>query len=96
LIALPEKKDAFGQIYNIGNNEEVSIKELAERIKSRLNSSSEIVHIPYEKAYGKGFEEMLRRVPDTTKINSLIGWKPTTSLNEIINKTADWFRQQEG
>jgi len=92
LIKLAETKEAVGQIYNIGSNEEISIYNLALKIKERLNSKSEIIFVPYEKAYGEGFEDMKRRFPDISKIKALIGWEPKTSLNEIIDKIAESLR----
>ena len=76
--------DAIGEVYNIGSTYEVSINSLAERIKYLTKSNSEIVHIPYEKAYEGGFEDMQRRVPDITKIATLTGYQPSFSLDEIL------------
>ncbi|MEK6889285.1 MAG: GDP-mannose 4,6-dehydratase [Nanoarchaeota archaeon] len=94
LVRLPEMDESAGQIYNIGSREEVSIRQLAERVKAKLGSKSEIVYVPYSEAYGAGFEEMMKRVPDTSKIHSLIGWSPTASLDDIIDKTSAWFKLQ--
>ncbi|HUF85488.1 MAG TPA: nucleoside-diphosphate sugar epimerase, partial [Acidimicrobiia bacterium] len=76
-----------GDVFNVGSTEEISILELAERIKGRVGSSSPIELIPYDRAYEAGFEDMLRRVPDTTKISALTGWAPTRTLDEILNET---------
>lgn len=76
---------SIGNIYNVGGKGEVTINQLGSLIKSRLNSSSEIVHIPYEEAYERGFEDIPRRVPDISKIKLHLGWEPTKSLNEIID-----------
>ncbi|MBI1250536.1 MAG: NAD-dependent epimerase/dehydratase family protein [Alphaproteobacteria bacterium] len=81
LIAAPQ---AIGQIFNVGNDEEVSILELAERVRGMAGSSSEIRLIPYEQAYGPGFEDMQRRVPDVSKLERTIGFRPRTPLNQII------------
>src|SRR5688572_28670471 len=81
LIRVPS---AFGQVFNIGGNEEVTINQLAEQVRVAAGSSSPIVHVPYEQAYAEGFEDMLRRVPDVTKLERTIGFKPTTSLEKII------------
>ncbi|MBN1562963.1 MAG: GDP-mannose 4,6-dehydratase [Anaerolineae bacterium] len=75
-----------GEVFNIGNNEEVTILELAERVKTRANSHSEVVLIPYDQAYEKGFEDMRRRVPDVGKIHKAVGWQPTTSLDTTIDQ----------
>jgi len=81
LIATP---DAVGQVVNVGSDEEVSIRELAERVKQKAGSPSEIVTIPYEEAYAEGFEDMQRRVPDCTKLERLTGFRPRTPLDRII------------
>ncbi len=75
---------AVGQVLNIGNTEEISMRALAERIKAQTGSRSEIVTIPYDKAYEAGFEDMRRRVPDLTKIRALIGYEPLVGLEEMI------------
>lgn len=84
LAALPGRDDLYGQVLNIGSTEEVSILGLARRIKRATGSPSEIVLIPYDEAYGDGFEDMLRRVPDTNKIARALGWRPTASLTQIL------------
>jgi UDP-glucose 4-epimerase len=85
LAALSARSDVYGQVYNLGSTEEVSIWELAERIKEATDSSSEIVRIPYDEAYAEGFEDMRRRVPDIGKIRETIGWEPTVSLDAILD-----------
>lgn len=85
VAALAETPEASGGIFNIGSQESVTIRALAERIRARAGSSSEIAFIPYEKAYNPGFEDMRRRMPDISKIGKLIGWKPEKSLDEIID-----------
>jgi UDP-glucose 4-epimerase len=86
LIRTPE---AVGDVFNIGAEEEISIRGLAEKIRDRLGSSSEIVTIDYEEAYGDGFEDMERRQPDTRKLQDLTGWKRTLDLDAIIDQTAE-------
>ena len=83
---------AVGEVFNIGSSEEVTIEALAERVKELTGSDSEIVHIPYEQAYGEGFEDMPRRVPDIRKIEALIGYTPRKSLDEILSGVIDYFR----
>lgn len=95
LIGLLNHPGAVGEIFNIGNNEEITIRELAERIKEMTKSNSMIVSIPYEKAYKEGFEDMERRVPDLTKIHELIGYKPQVQLNEMIKQIWEYFREKE-
>lgn len=84
LIKLMDRSDAVGQVYNIGSNEEISIFQLAEKVKELTNSDSEIVFMPYDEAYEEGFEDMPRRVPDITKINQLIGFHPEMTLEGIL------------
>ncbi|MFQ3534262.1 MAG: GDP-mannose 4,6-dehydratase [Aggregatilineales bacterium] len=86
IIGLGEAPDVNGEVFNIGSNEEISIYELAERIKARTNSRSEIQLVPYDRAYETGFEDMRRRVPDIRKIYACIGWQPTTPLDETIDQ----------
>jgi UDP-glucose 4-epimerase len=92
LIALMEQPQAVGEVFNIGSDEEVTIRALAERIKALTGSQSDIVCIPYEQAYGEGFEDMPRRVPDISKIGNLIGYRPTKSLDQILQGVIDYFR----
>jgi len=84
LIKLMDRSDSVGQVYNIGSNEEISIFELAKKVKQLTNSDSEIVFLPYDEAYEEGFEDMPRRVPDITKINQLVGFLPEMTLDGIL------------
>ncbi|MDD2751954.1 MAG: GDP-mannose 4,6-dehydratase [Candidatus Omnitrophica bacterium] len=84
LIKLIGATNTEGEVFNIGSQEEISIDQLAKEIIRLTKSKSKIMHIPYEKAYEEGFEDMQRRVPDTSKINKLIGFKPTYRLSEIV------------
>jgi UDP-glucose 4-epimerase len=93
LVNLMENPECFGQVTNLGNDEEVTIKQLAERAIELTGSKSEIRYIPYEDVYGDGFEDMQRRVPSLEKARQLIGYRPTRSLNEIINDVAAEARQ---
>lgn len=93
LIGLAEHAEANGNVYNIGSTDEISVLELAQRIKRLTGSSSQIVFIPYSQAYEEGFEDMMRRVPDLSKINQLIGYAPTMCLDEIL---ADIIRHHRG
>ena len=81
---LMEHEELYGEVFNIGSTEEVTIMELAERIQTAARSSSEVALIPYEQAHGPGFEDMFRRVPDLSKIGGAIGWRPERSLDEIL------------
>jgi UDP-glucose 4-epimerase len=92
LVKLIENPNCFGQVVNLGNDEEVTIKELAERAIELTGSKSEIRYIPYEDVYGDGFEDMQRRVPSLEKARRLIGYQPTHSLTDIINDVANEAR----
>jgi UDP-glucose 4-epimerase len=92
LVALMDHPAAVGEVFNIGSNEEVTISALANRVKELANSDSEIVTVPYEHAYGEGFEDMPRRVPDIGKVERLIGYRPTRSLDEILKGVIEFFR----
>ena len=94
VIALIDEPGAVGQVFNIGNGEEITIGALAERIRTLTGSSSNIVRIPYEQAYEQGFEDMPRRVPDISKIRALVGYEPTVGLDEILSRVIEYFRQQ--
>ncbi|MBX5478412.1 MAG: GDP-mannose 4,6-dehydratase [Pyrinomonas methylaliphatogenes] len=91
LMRLMEHPQAVGEVFNIGSNEEVTILELAERVRKLTGSPSEIVFVPYDEAYEQGFEDMPRRVPDISKINALIGFRPTKSLDEILQTVIDFY-----
>ena len=95
LIGLMERKEAYGQVFNMGNTEEITILALAEQVIARAGSQSPIVYIPYEKAYEPGFEDMPRRVPDIAKIHGLIGWQPTIGLSQILDDVIASFRTGE-
>ena len=94
VIALIDEPGAVGQVFNIGNGEEITIGALAGRIRTLTGSSSNIVRIPYEQAYEQGFEDMPRRVPDISKIRALVGYEPTVGLDEILSRVIEYFRQQ--
>lgn len=97
LLKLADHEAAVGQVFNIGNDrEEVSIRDLAGRVKARTKSTSEIVTVPYDQAYEEGFEDMQRRVPDLAKIRGLIGYEPQVHLDEILDRVAAYFSSDEG
>lgn len=87
LLRLLEHPDAIGEVFNIGSSEEISILDLAGRVIEATGSSSAIDVIPYDQAYDVGFEDMQRRVPDTTKLRTLTGWVPTRRLDDILRDT---------
>ena len=86
LIGLMDDERAEGEVYNVGATEEISILRLAEMIATRAGCDSAIQLVPYEQAYEAGFEDMKRRVPDTSKLHSLVGWQPTRHLAEILDE----------
>lgn len=96
LIGLAENSETNGEVYNIGSTEEISILALAHKIKKMADSDSRIVLIPYEQAYKDGFEDMMRRVPDLTKINCAIGYSPSMDLEEILMHTIQYHAAESG
>ena len=88
MVAIAEDPTSRGQAFNLGGSFEVSIMDLARRIIAVVGSDSPISLVPYERAYGEGYEDMRRRVPDTTKARELVGFDPTTTLEEIIINVA--------
>lgn len=90
LMAQPE---AVGQVFNIGGAEPISIRDLASKVKQLAGSASEITFIPYEQAYGPGFEDIHYRVPDTTKLARLLDFRPTRTLDEIIGEVIRYERE---
>lgn len=94
LTRLMDTESAVGEVVNVGNIEEITIEDLAHRVKDRTASSSAIKYIPYDQAYEPGFEDMMRRVPCVDKLCALTGFRPQRSLNEIIDRVAEHFRQK--
>jgi UDP-glucose 4-epimerase len=92
IIKVGEHPDANGEVYNIGSQQEITMLDLAKRIKELAKSESKIVFIPYEQAYEEGFEDMMRRVPDLTKVHRLIGYEPTVKLDEILRSVIEDVR----
>jgi len=95
LLRLIPLERAIGEVVNIGNTEEVTIENLAKIVKQRTGSSSPIQFIPYDKAYEPGFEDMMRRVPCIDKLHALTGFRPQTSLVEIVDRVSAYFRQKD-
>src|SRR5690349_4904822 len=93
LLQLVQHPQAVGEVFNIGNGQEISMRALAEKIKTMTGSTSDVVLIPYDKAYEAGFEDMPRRVPDLGKIRGLVGYEPRVHLDEILSRVIDHFRQ---
>jgi len=85
--------NTIGKVINIGNDFEISINDLAKKVITETNSESEIVYVPYEEAYGDGFEDMERRVPNIELIKSLVGWEPQRNLSSMISDIADFLQK---
>ena len=92
LADLMQRDDVYGEVFNIGSDHEIEIRELARKVLAATGSSAEVTYIPYDVAYEEGFEDMQRRIPDTTKIRERIGWQPTRSLEEILADVVDVHR----
>ncbi len=94
IIKVADHREANGEVYNVGSQHEITILDLARRIKDLTASDSRIVFIPYEEAYEEGFEDMMRRVPDLTRINRLIGYKPRVQLDETLRSVIEDVRSR--
>jgi len=96
VIRLMDTSKSIGEVVNVGNTEEITIENLAARVKQRTGSSSPIEYIPYDQAYEPGFEDMMRRVPAVEKLEALTGFRPRTPLSEIIDRVAAYFLHKAG
>jgi UDP-glucose 4-epimerase len=94
IYGLTRHENTYGQVFNVGATTELSILQLAERITEITGSRSEISLIPYDDAYAEGFEDMYRRVPDTTKVRALLGWRPVRTLDDIIRDVVEHSRRR--
>ena len=95
LLKLVNHPKAIGQVFNIGSTQEITIEALANKIKEKTKSASNIKYIPYDEAYESGFEDMLRRVPDLAKIGEIINYKPAQNIDQILDKIIRYFREQK-
>lgn len=93
-IRLMEAPEAEGRVFNVGSEEAVSIRDLAERVRHLTGSASEIVYVPYEEAYGRGFEDIHYRVPDITRLRRTVGYEPSMSLDGILVRVIEDVRQR--
>jgi UDP-glucose 4-epimerase len=91
LVAEPK---AIGQVINIGNMQEVTMTQLAERVRDLSGSKSVIKYIPYDEAYESGFEDMPRRVPDLQRVKALVGYETQNTLDDILTQVIDYFRKK--
>ncbi|MBW2690426.1 MAG: NAD-dependent epimerase/dehydratase family protein [Deltaproteobacteria bacterium] len=89
VAVLATHPDTSNKVFNLGSQEEVTISELAERVRAITKSKSPIKYVPYDQAYAPGFEDMARRVPDTTRVNDLMGWQPKLTLDTILERVRD-------
>jgi UDP-glucose 4-epimerase len=92
VVALAEDPAAVGEIYNIGSQEEITMRALAERVLARTGSAAGIASVPYEEAYEAGFEDLQRRVPSIEKIKAAIGWAPTVKLDQTLDEVIGYFK----
>jgi UDP-glucose 4-epimerase len=95
MVDLMETESAVGEVFNVGSTEEITISDLAKRVREAAGSESDIVRVPYEDAYEHGFEDMRRRIPDISKVGEVIGWRPTKSLSEILADVVESQRAPE-
>jgi len=97
LVALAGEPRAVGEVFNVGHDrEEVTVLDLARRVKARAGSKSEVVLVPYDQAYEEGFEDMQRRVPDLGKLRALTGYEPKVHLDEILDQVIAYFTSDAG
>jgi UDP-glucose 4-epimerase len=92
VVRIAFAENTIGKVINIGNDYEISINDLAKKVIEQTNSKSEIVYVPYEEAYGDGFEDMERRVPNIELINALVGWVPKRNLSTMISDIANFLK----
>jgi UDP-glucose 4-epimerase len=95
LVKLMDNNKAIGEVFNIGSNQEITILDLAKRVKELAQSESEIVFVPYDEAYEEGFEDMPRRIPNIGKVNSLVGFSPEMTLDGILRTVIEYHTGQE-
>jgi UDP-glucose 4-epimerase len=86
IVALLGEPRAYGRVFNIGNDREITIEALAELVRDRARPGVKIEHVPYDQAYEEGFEDMRRRVPDLRRIQDLIGYRPTLGVEQIVDE----------
>lgn len=90
LMGLVESESHYGEVFNVGSTEEITIRGLAERVIAATGSTSQVVTVPYDVAYARGFEDMRRRIPDTTKIHEALGWRAERTLDDILRDVIDF------
>ena len=95
LMKLMDDEQTVGEVFNVGSNQEITILDLAKKVKELTNSESEIVFVPYDEAYEEGFEDMPRRIPNISKVHQQIGFKPEMSLDGILKSVIDFHSGQQ-
>lgn len=95
VLRLVQREQAVGEVTNIGSNREVTIDDLAQMVKQRTGSNSPIIHVPYDRAYEPGFEDMHRRIPSLEKLEALTGFRPMTPLEEIVDRVTEFHRSKK-
>ena len=96
LIRLIDCEAARGQVFNVGNDKEISIQQLAELVQSRTGGRSQIVRVPYQEAYAEGFEDLGRRIPDLAKLQETVGYRPTTPIGDIVDRVIAFEQGNQG
>ena len=94
LVRLINTPSAYGNVFNIGSNEEISVNDLAELVRKKTGGSSRIVHVPYDQAYDAGFEDLQRRVPDVSKLERAIAYRPRTPIGTIVDRVIEFMRTE--
>ncbi len=94
LMKLMDDESAVGEVFNVGSNQEITILDLARKVKELTNSKSEITFVPYDEAYEEGFEDMPRRVPDISKVDGQVGFRPEKSLDGILESVIEFHSEQ--
>ena len=92
LLRLIEVPSAYGQVFNVGSNREISINELAALVRESTGGASQVIHVPYSEAYDEGFEDLMRRIPDVRKLEGAIGFRPDTAIETIVARVIEWER----
>ena len=95
LVDLMLTEGGYGRVFNVGSTDEITITDLAHRVRAAADSPSKIEFVPYDEAYEEGFEDMARRVPDISRLHELLGWTPTRALDEILNDVIEYERQAD-
>jgi len=95
ITKLPDFKEAYGEVFNIGGEQEISMMDLASLVKEKTGSKSEIILVPYDQAYEKGFEDMMKRVPNVSKIKRIVDFSQSVNMEQIIEKIIAYFKQED-